>query len=126
MKLRNEVSLQSELSIKQIQDLSENLINQINDYELDCIVKYEKEEIPKEEQIIPGSANNLETGLATIKTIDTIKSVSLKSNRICATQRFSYSKRELRNPPGPFSDKILLICSFLAQIFLIIARRRIV
>jgi U3 small nucleolar RNA-associated protein 12 len=38
--------------------------------------KHEKEDLVREEQIIPGTANNMETGMASIKTIETIKSVS--------------------------------------------------
>ena len=36
-KLRNEVMLETELTIKQVQDMSENLLNDINDYEEKCV-----------------------------------------------------------------------------------------
>ena len=44
IKLRNEVNLQAEIMIEDIHKQSEELIKQINDYELECIRKYEENE----------------------------------------------------------------------------------
>ena len=48
LNLRNQVALETELVIKQLQDLSDELINDINNYEAKCIANIESDELNKE------------------------------------------------------------------------------
>ena len=47
-KVRNKVLMETEIVIKQVRDLSDDLINEIFDYEANCISNFEKDNIIKE------------------------------------------------------------------------------
>ena len=48
LKLKNQVILETEIAVKQIKDLSENLLSEISDYEAKCISNFETDRIKKE------------------------------------------------------------------------------
>ena len=99
LKLRNEVSLETEVLIKHVQDYNEKLINEINDFEMRCIanINSDKNKIAKFNDFLNETKHFHQESIEYLRKYQIQKTEIVKANSkaVELVERFGNEKKEL-------------------------------